>query len=359
MTTLLPREQVDMLRSIGDAASVFLALVLIDRLHPGRSTRAEELASLFGKDRRSIETRLKSLCASDRACFDGRGYVLLEGGRALLLAPLNLLPEETDEDDLTKDLAPSPDTEQAPQVQAPSPEIVDAIQDARARRALLEEDININLSPSESLNTSRSAQNAHPSALQLLDATELLFGKTMTTAGLENKPRRLVIGWIAQAWDQRRFLRSPQGLIYARLSSGQQPQGKYYDHPRDFLPENYLQSVGLAALRPETESETESQPEEEPKETQPESTDKWELAWESVLSQLQLEMHRAPFESWVAGSKPLRFHGGTLYVGVRNEATREWLESRIRSTVQRLLVGICAESVRVEFITQEIYDAEE
>jgi chromosomal replication initiator protein len=75
-----------------------------------------------------------------------------------------------------------------------------------------------------------------------------------------------------------------------------------------------------------------------------------EQAWQSVLGQLQMEMPRASFDTWVRDTKPISYQDGTLTVGVRNAYARDWLESRLASTVSRLLVGIMNASVAVNFI---------
>jgi chromosomal replication initiator protein len=75
-----------------------------------------------------------------------------------------------------------------------------------------------------------------------------------------------------------------------------------------------------------------------------------EQAWQSVLGQLQMEMPRASFDTWVRDTKPVSYHNGTLTIGVRNAYARDWLESRLASTVSRLLVGIMNASVAVLFI---------
>jgi chromosomal replication initiator protein len=75
-----------------------------------------------------------------------------------------------------------------------------------------------------------------------------------------------------------------------------------------------------------------------------------EQAWQSVLGQLQMEMPRASFDTWVRDTKPVSYQDGTLTIGVRNAYARDWLESRLASTVSRLLVGIVNASVAVNFI---------
>jgi len=75
-----------------------------------------------------------------------------------------------------------------------------------------------------------------------------------------------------------------------------------------------------------------------------------EQAWQSVLGQLQMEMPRASFDTWVRDTKPVSYNEGTLTIGVRNAYARDWLESRLASTVNRLLVGVLNSSVDVSFI---------
>ncbi|HET9589316.1 MAG TPA: DnaA N-terminal domain-containing protein, partial [Anaerolineales bacterium] len=75
-----------------------------------------------------------------------------------------------------------------------------------------------------------------------------------------------------------------------------------------------------------------------------------EQAWQSVLGQLQMEMPRASFDTWVRNTKPVSYQNGTLTIGVHNAYARDWLESRLASTVSRLLIGIMDASVAVNFI---------
>lgn len=73
-------------------------------------------------------------------------------------------------------------------------------------------------------------------------------------------------------------------------------------------------------------------------------------AWQSVQGQLQIEMPRTTFDLWVRDTQPMHFANNLLSVGVQNQAARDWLESRLQSTVERLLVGILNRQVVVEFV---------
>jgi chromosomal replication initiator protein len=78
-----------------------------------------------------------------------------------------------------------------------------------------------------------------------------------------------------------------------------------------------------------------------------------EQAWQSVLGQLQMEMPKASFDTWVRDTKPLSYDNGTLTIGARNAYARDWLESRLSSTVCRLLTGIMNLSVGINFVISQ------
>jgi len=72
--------------------------------------------------------------------------------------------------------------------------------------------------------------------------------------------------------------------------------------------------------------------------------------WQSVLGQLQMEMPKAAFDTWVRDTQVVGLEDDTLVVGVQNAYARDWLESRLRSTVRRKLVGLMARPVDVRFV---------
>lgn len=75
-----------------------------------------------------------------------------------------------------------------------------------------------------------------------------------------------------------------------------------------------------------------------------------EQAWKSVLGQLQMDMPRASFETWVRDTYPLSYQNGVLTVGTPNAYARDWLEARLTSTVNRMLIGILNAYVQVRFV---------
>ena len=77
-------------------------------------------------------------------------------------------------------------------------------------------------------------------------------------------------------------------------------------------------------------------------------------AWQSVLGHLQMEMPRASYDTWVRDTEAIALEENRLVIQVRNAYARDWLDSRLKSTVQRLLVGILNQSVEVEFLVRDV-----
>lgn len=78
-----------------------------------------------------------------------------------------------------------------------------------------------------------------------------------------------------------------------------------------------------------------------------------EQAWQCVLGQLQMEMPKASFDTWVRDTQVKSFDDGHFSIGVRNAYARDWLESRLTSTVTRLLMGIMNQDVSITFMVDE------
>ena len=79
-----------------------------------------------------------------------------------------------------------------------------------------------------------------------------------------------------------------------------------------------------------------------------------EQAWNSVLAQLQMEMPRASYDTWVRDTRPISYDNGLITVGVRNAYACDWLESRLANTVSRMLIGILNSNVAVSFVVTQI-----
>jgi chromosomal replication initiator protein len=77
---------------------------------------------------------------------------------------------------------------------------------------------------------------------------------------------------------------------------------------------------------------------------------KAEQAWQAATGQLQLEMSKAAYDTWVRDTEFLSYEDGSFIIGVQNAYARDWLESRLSSTIVRLLAGIMNRTVEVRFV---------
>ncbi len=75
-----------------------------------------------------------------------------------------------------------------------------------------------------------------------------------------------------------------------------------------------------------------------------------ERVWDAALGQLQLEMPRATFDTWVRDAELLAYEDGTFIIGVQNAYARDWLEDRLSSTVSRVLTSVTGRSSSVKFV---------
>ncbi len=74
------------------------------------------------------------------------------------------------------------------------------------------------------------------------------------------------------------------------------------------------------------------------------------VAWQSALGQLQMEMPKASFDTWVRDTQLVTFEEGLFTIGVRNAYARDWLDNRLASTVTSVLKGIMNREVDVCFV---------
>jgi chromosomal replication initiator protein len=75
-----------------------------------------------------------------------------------------------------------------------------------------------------------------------------------------------------------------------------------------------------------------------------------EQAWQAAVGQLQLEMPKATFDTWVRDTEFISYEDGNFIIGAPNGFARDWLQSRLTSTVARLLAGIMNRTVEVRFV---------
>jgi len=82
-------------------------------------------------------------------------------------------------------------------------------------------------------------------------------------------------------------------------------------------------------------------------------------AWQMVLNQLQMEMSRTLFDTWVQPLHPLGFKDGVFSLGAFNPYARDWVDNRLRSRITRLLEGVLGEAVDLRVVVSNGYAVSE
>lgn len=80
-----------------------------------------------------------------------------------------------------------------------------------------------------------------------------------------------------------------------------------------------------------------------------------EQSWQSVLGQLQMEMPRASFDTWVRHTRFVSYENGVMTISAQNAYARDWLENRLVSTAARLLAGMLNCNIEVRFVVDTSY----
>ena len=86
-----------------------------------------------------------------------------------------------------------------------------------------------------------------------------------------------------------------------------------------------------------------------------------EKAWQAAIANLEMDMSRATFSTWVKPTHLVDFSDDTFVIGCINAYGREWLENRLTTTLQRFLMGVMNREVKVRFVVsdQEIDDGDD
>jgi chromosomal replication initiator protein len=72
--------------------------------------------------------------------------------------------------------------------------------------------------------------------------------------------------------------------------------------------------------------------------------------WEAALGELQLQLSRTNYDTWLKDTVGLSYQGDQFVVGVPSTFSIEWLEKRLTSLIQKTLIGIIGgDGVSVRF----------
>lgn len=75
-----------------------------------------------------------------------------------------------------------------------------------------------------------------------------------------------------------------------------------------------------------------------------------EQVWQAALGELQLQLTKSTFDTWLRDTNLIAHEDGIFIIGVENAYGKDWLENRLLSTVKRTLTGITGRAVEVRFV---------
>lgn len=75
-----------------------------------------------------------------------------------------------------------------------------------------------------------------------------------------------------------------------------------------------------------------------------------ETAWKATLGELELQMTKATFNTWLKDARLIASEENEFVIGVRNDYARDWLENRLKDTILRTLSAIIGRRVHVRFV---------
>lgn len=71
--------------------------------------------------------------------------------------------------------------------------------------------------------------------------------------------------------------------------------------------------------------------------------------WKHTLAELELQMTKATFNTWLKDARFISQEAGVLTIAVKNEYAKDWLEHRLKDTIARTYATICGEEVTLVF----------
>jgi len=352
-------------RNVRKAAIVWLLLIRLDPQPVNETLAAETLAI----DKETARKYLRTLHECEIITKNkGRytGYTLTDGGRQLTL-PIQLAKLQTGNAEIPR----SQDEQNAGIIDildyssSGSAEIPRSSAEFPRSRSPLkkEEEEELYKKNIKSSSSSLEKETIIEKAAEILKSPIVTEGIDLEINTIEN-----ILGWIAEAYDRRDKLRNPASLVYSRLKAGTPARNRYKIEPGKYLPAEYMSAIERTELIPpcifcqeypcecpeEDDDEWEDPEWEAPN---PRIGQKWnqssmlpEKAWQAALGQMQMEMPKAAFDTWVknlvlldADPDKTRFT-----IGAYNDYQVEWIQDRLKSQIKKLLTGIMNASLEIE-----------
>jgi len=74
--------------------------------------------------------------------------------------------------------------------------------------------------------------------------------------------------------------------------------------------------------------------------------------WEATKGELQLQMTKSTYDTWISNTFPIAYEDGTFIIGVHNTYAKEWLDNRLLTIIKRTLIGLTNRTVELKFVVK-------
>jgi hypothetical protein len=75
--------------------------------------------------------------------------------------------------------------------------------------------------------------------------------------------------------------------------------------------------------------------------------------WNAAKSQLQLELSKAIYDTWLKDIEVIEFGNNALVLGAANDYASDWLNERMSNKIERIITGILGREVMVHFMVRD------
>ncbi|MCA9963849.1 MAG: chromosomal replication initiator protein DnaA, partial [Anaerolineales bacterium] len=75
-----------------------------------------------------------------------------------------------------------------------------------------------------------------------------------------------------------------------------------------------------------------------------------ETAWKATIGELELQMTKATFNTWLKDARLIAGEANEFVIGVRNDYAKDWLENRLYDTILRTLTAILGQRPQLRFV---------
>lgn len=81
-----------------------------------------------------------------------------------------------------------------------------------------------------------------------------------------------------------------------------------------------------------------------------------EHVWQSALGQLQMQMTRATFDTWVKDTRIVAKDDQKLVIGTKSAFAKDWLENRLFTTINRTVSNVLGRPISIQFVVDAATD---